>query len=104
MENYIEKFTNDLFGDKTNITKEDFKKWLTDNEWKISSEYEKSCQMQDLLRELEFRGYDTEQINEKLLDNILYTYKDKLGDSEEWRYILNAVINDYAEDLRKYSY
>lgn len=104
MENYIEKFTNDLFGDKTNITKEDFEKWLTNNEWKISSEYEKSNQMRDLLQELEHRGYDAEQIDEKLIENILYTYKDKLDDSGEWRYILNAVINDYAEDLRKYTY
>lgn len=48
------------------MTKEDFEKWITNNEWKISSEYEKSCQMQDLLQELEFRGYDTEQINEKI--------------------------------------
>lgn len=80
-------------------------KFLVDNQWKIADNYDKDCHKEDIICELEERGYDVSKISNKLIDDILYYFEDKLGDYGSecgWRTILDNVIEWYEEDLEEY--
>ena len=86
----LQQIAEDYFKTATEINKETLFNYLINNEWKIADNYEKSCHLEDIKCELEEREIE---YDDKLLYDVLYRYEDKLGDTEEWRIILNNAID-----------
>ena len=106
MENIkLKQLAIEFFENNLNPTEDDLYKFLVDNQWKIADNYDKDCHKEDIICELEERGYDVSKISNKLIDDILYYFEDKLGDYGSecgWRTILDNVIEWYEEDLEEY--
>ena len=79
-----------------NPTIKDIYNLIESNAWKIYQEYERECHKEDLAIELEEQGLTAD---EDVFNYMLETFEDRLGDSEDWHYILNGVIDDFRIDL-----
>ena len=87
------------------LSKKDVQDFLVDKLYELSDLYDKDCHYENVISELIERDYDTIKMPNSLLDRIVDTYEEKLGDfgSENgWRYILDSVIEEYEDDLVEY--
>lgn len=100
----IKKLISDYFEDNETLQK-DVYDFVCHNLWHLYNIYDTECHREDVVDELEELGYKTDIIPETLIDDIVTSYDENLGDygSENgWRYILENTIEDYEEDLRDY--
>lgn len=100
MNKTYENMINKFLAEHKQPTAEDLYNFIIDNEWKIYHEYEKMCHKDDLFIELTEMGHNPYLISPDIIESILYTFEDRLSDSDDWHYILKNTIYDYEEDLK----
>ena len=64
-----------------------------DVRFRVSNLIDRSCHRDDIVMELDYRNI---QLDDETIDAMVEVYEDKLGDSEEWHYILNYVIDRFV--------
>lgn len=73
----------------------ELKDFIYDNQFAIARDFDRQCHMEDIKTEIDYmkqEGIITEDFTEEELDLLLEDYEEKLGDSEEWHYILRDLI------------
>lgn len=100
----IERHIREYFGD-TPFSIEDVAKYLRENDairWLIYRDVEREFHKKDILEELDYMNDENDTnytITPEELYLILENYEDKLGDSEEWHYILRGALEDWFEEV-----
>ena len=77
-------------------TVKDVYDFLEQNSYRIGMEYEKECHRQDILDVLDEKNLKAKT---HVIDLMLDDYEDHLGDSDEWRIVLDNTLDRFFDDI-----
>ncbi len=83
---------------------DDIYTFLADNQWKIYADYDKYTHKEMIIGNLDYLGYPTTKIPDKLIDLIVERFEDILYDDNDNHFenCIRYAIDDYEEDLEEY--
>ena len=83
---------------------DDIYNFLADNQWKIYADYDKYTHKEMIIGNLDYLGYPTTKIPDKLIDLIVERFEDILYDDNDNHFenCIRYAIDDYEEDLEEY--
>lgn len=105
MENIkLKELAQEYFATYKTIDEQSLYTFLADNQWKIYADYDKYTHKEMIIGNLDYLGYPTTKIPDKLIDLIVERFEDILYDDNDNHFenCIRYAIDDYEEDLEEY--